>query len=121
MTLREWATKGRFNCSFNGYILQGDHLRHGLQSWPIAGARAQCDTGASDRRMTATRIGAGAVVLGPLGAILGGMAKKDTTRIYILIEMADGVGVSFDAPVKEEKKARDFVRNINSASEMFSS
>ena len=63
-------------------------------------------TGASAHRMTATRIGAGALVLGPLGAILGGMSKKDKTKIYVIIELADGAILSMDAKAKEEPKAR---------------
>jgi len=119
MGLREWAAKGRYNTSFNGYVLQGDHLRQGLKSWPVAGAVAQCESGASSRRMTLTRVGAGAVVLGPLGAILGGMAKKDRTRVYVLIEIPGGEGISFDAPAKDEKQAREFVSKVNAASAMF--
>ena len=127
MGLREVAAKAKanaekykFNTSYEGYSLMADKLRKGGKSWPIAGAHAQCDSGASAKRMTLTRVGTGALVLGPLGAILGGMAKKDRTRVYVLVELSTGEGISFDVPAKDEAKAREFVMKVNGASAMFS-
>lgn len=119
MSLREWAANGKFNMNFEGYSLINGKVRKGLKSWDVAGAHAQVDNGASNRRMTLTRVGAGAVVLGPVGAILGGMSKKDRSRVYVLVEFAAGEAISFDLPTKDEKKAREFAQKVNGASAFF--
>lgn len=119
MGLKEWAANGKFNMNFEGYSLVNGKVRKGFQSWDVTGAHAQVDNGASSQRMTLTRVGAGAVVLGPLGAILGGMAKKDRSRVYVLIEFATGEAISFDLSIKDEKKAREFAQKVNGASAYF--
>ena len=64
-------------------------------------------------RITATRVVTGAVLFGPVGAIIGGMAKKDRNKLYITITYANGdIGV-VEAKAKDEAKARQFVQAIN--------
>ncbi|MGC4106058.1 MAG: DUF2510 domain-containing protein [Thermomicrobiales bacterium] len=52
----------------------------GLKLWPVADAQLDVEVGDQRDRMTATRILAGGVLLGPAGMILGGLARKDVTR-----------------------------------------
>ena len=85
--------------------------------FPVAGAHVIVEHGATaGSRITATRVAAGAVLLGPVGAILGGMAKKDRSKIYIVATLADGTVVSSDAPASCETVAREFAQAANRAS-----
>src|SRR5690606_11945758 len=74
--------------------------------FPVAGAHVIVDHGANiGSRISGTRVAAGAVLLGPVGAILGGMAKKDRSKIYIVATLSDGTVVSSDAPASCETVA----------------
>src|SRR5690606_12426693 len=85
--------------------------------FPVAGAHVIVDHGANiGSRISGTRVAAGAVLLGPVGAILGGMAKKDRSKIYIVATLADGTVVSSDAPASYETVAREFAQAANRAS-----
>ena len=84
------------------------------------GANAYFENGANvGSRVTATRVVAGAVLLGPLGAVLGGIAKKDRNKLYVIVECADGTVLSTDLPAKDETKVREFVNKINACAKYF--
>lgn len=86
------------------------------KKYPIEGAKATMETGAqAASRMTATRVAAGAIVLGPLGALLGGMAKKDMSKLFVVIELGDGRTVTAEVKAKHEAKVRRFVTAVNEA------
>lgn len=58
------------------------------ETFPVAGVEAWVETsGQIDRRLSLTRTGIGALALGPLGAILGGMSRKkiDQTDAFLLV------------------------------------
>lgn len=83
---------------------------------PIAGAVAEYEAGSDlGGRTTLTRVLAGAVVAGPVGAIVGGMFKKDRSRGYVTVTFTDGDLVVVDGPLKDEPKLRDFASKINAA------
>ncbi|MBM4574847.1 hypothetical protein GS896_27705 [Rhodococcus hoagii] len=96
MGLRDWyananaKTEARrelhqFDVLTRDFRVYGDKLQlkttEGFREYPVAGSVTTFENGAAaSSRISATRVAAGAVVLGPLGALLGGMAKKDTSR-----------------------------------------
>jgi hypothetical protein len=70
--------------------------------------------------VSATRVGVGALIAGPVGALLGGMAKKkvDQRELYLVIEAstwADLVEVDPDRGRHAREFAREFAQAINLA------
>lgn len=99
---------------YAGHIVDYKGYRYGLGiKRPIAGAGAHFESGADRSRPTLTRIGAGALLAGPVGAIAGGMFKKDKSKAYVTIVFPDGASVIIDGPVKDEKKMRRFAQQVN--------
>lgn len=83
---------------------------------PVSGAVAEFETGAdAGGRTTLTRVAAGAIIAGPLGAIVAGMFKKDRNKIYVTVTFPDGDVAIIDAPAKDDSKLREFARKINAA------
>lgn len=82
-------------------------------SKPIAGAEATFESGADRTRPTLTRIGAGALIAGPAGAIVGGLFKKDRTKCYVTVIFADGDTAIVEGPAKHEKRLREFASDVN--------
>lgn len=83
---------------------------------PVAGAVAQFEMGDDfGSRSTLGRVAAGAIIAGPVGAIMGGMFKKDSTRVYVTITFADGDVVVVDAPRKKGATLQAFARDVNAA------
>ena len=64
--------------------------------------------------MTATRVVGGAVILGPLGAILGGLAKKRTGMIFLTVDLPDGTCLVAADKAKHQKDAAKAMQKINS-------
>jgi hypothetical protein len=103
-------------------------IKNGRKSYPVAGVTASVESiGEINRRLSLTRTAGGAVLLGPLGALLGGMAKKkqDARQLFLLVEGPDfawseevrfekGVG-STTANKDKEKKARKFAAAVTTA------
>ena len=86
------------------------------QSAPLSGAKAEIvDADTARTRMTATRVLGGAVLFGPLGALVGGMAKKNVGQVYVLVTTEDGRMFSASAKSKETGKAAELVSRINAA------
>lgn len=79
----------------------------------ISGAEAEFDSGADTSRPTLTRIGAGALLAGPIGAVGGALLKKNTTKAYVTIVFADGDTVIIEGPIKDEMKMRQFAADFN--------
>ena len=105
--------------SFEGHKLNGQKLSKFPQSWDIKGAKAYIENGANiGSRITATRVAAGLVLAGPVGAIIGGLAKKDRNKIYVLIETTNNEVVSIETKAKDEAKARAFVNKVNAAAQL---
>jgi len=81
-----------------------------------AGVSAEVESGAEPGgRTTLTRVAAGAVLAGPVGAIVGGMFKKDRNKVYVTVLFPDGKVVVMDAPSKDEARAREFAARVNAA------
>jgi hypothetical protein len=92
------------------YTLRGNNLRTGLKSWDVTGASAIFEQGATRKaRLTATR----AVMLGVFALAV----KKDTSQVYVTVDLANGEQVIIEAPVKREKQAREFAQAINKAAQ----
>lgn len=83
---------------------------------PVAGASAEFESGADiGGRTTLTRVAAGAIIAGPVGAIVGGMFRKDRNRVYVTISFADGEVAVIDGPARDESKLRAFAAKVNAA------
>lgn len=81
----------------------------------VAGAAADFESGADQKRTTLTRVAVGAIIAGPAGAIVGGMFKKDKSRVYVTVAFPDGEVAIVDGPAKDEKKLREFTLIVNRA------
>lgn len=81
----------------------------------VAGATAEYESGADQRRTTLTRVAGGAIIAGPAGAIVGGMFKKNESRGYVTVTFPDGDVAVIDGPIKDEKKLREFAIIVNRA------
>ena len=81
----------------------------------VAGAVAEFESGADRKRTTLTRVAAGAIVAGPAGAIVGGLFRKNQSRVYVSITFPDGDVAVIDGPVKDEAQLREFARVVNVA------
>lgn len=101
---------------FGDLVLDGRTIYSDGQAAPVDQARAEVvDADAARSRLTATRLAAGALVAGPLGAIVGGLARKSTGRIYVMVTTDDGRVLSGEGPSKEAGKAAEISARINAA------
>lgn len=81
--------------------------------YPILGARASVEVGATQRRTTATRVVAGSVVAPGVGTVVGALAKKKTAKVYLTIELVDGQAIVDAVDAKHESDARRVAAAIN--------
>lgn len=81
----------------------------------VAGTSAEFDAGQSNESATLSRVAAGAIIAGPVGAIVGGMFKKQKGRCYVYVTFPDGEVVIIDGPIKDESKLRHFTQQVNKA------
>lgn len=86
---------GSKNVTWFGDIAFDDsYVYHQAIRTPISEVKAKIESEDVLRgRMSAGRVVGGYVLLGPVGALLGGMAKKDKKRIYLTISFSDGTSV----------------------------
>lgn len=116
----------KLHMKFNGRIGQL-YITNGKLMWaegkglakkyPIAGATAEFEAGdAPAMQTTVGRVAAGLVIAGPVGAIVGGVWKKDQSKSYINVVLADGKMLICDVPSSKATAAREFVQRINEAS-----
>lgn len=89
-------------------------VRRGVKEWPVAQVTATVTVGSDRSRMTATRVLAGGVLLGPAGLILGGLARKDVTSGRLELDLA-GERVVVDFRGGEVEKALAFAEALDSA------
>lgn len=82
-------------------------------SKPVKGASAEFESGADRSRPTLTRIGAGAILAGPAGAIVGSLIKKDVSKCYVTVIFEDGDTIIIEGPIKDETKMRQFAADVN--------
>lgn len=88
---------------------------NGFKKIPIAGATAEFESGHTSKRVTGTRVITGAVLFGPIGAVAGGLLRKDKTKCYVTITFPDSNVVIAEAPLKDEARARKFAATVNAA------
>lgn len=83
---------------------------------PVDTITVDIETGPASNRMTVTRVVAGGLLLGPVGMILGGMAKKDTSYNNLVIHFEDAV-VRIPFKTKEYGQAQQFIEYVLSLQE----
>ena len=110
----------QYNSRWAGAQLVNGKLTYKGKRYPIVGASAEYDSGAVvGQRPTFTRIVAGGIVAGPVGAVVGGMFKKDRNRVYVAVSLPAVGVIVLDGPAKEDNQAREFARRINAAGQHY--
>lgn len=100
-------------------LVSGSVLANGKR-FPVAGVHAEFEPGdGPSSRTTMTRVAAGAVIAGPVGAIIGGIWKKDTSKVYVVLNLPDESLVIADVPASKGADARRFVNQVNTASKAY--
>ncbi|WP_454810599.1 DUF2510 domain-containing protein [Paenarthrobacter nitroguajacolicus] len=103
------------NVAFRGFRLAGRTLHKGNKSWPSSECEVVIDVGANvSARVTGTRIAAGALLGGTTGALIGSIAKKDRSALYLTVITPDDMFIERVAGL-DEKKARDFAMKVKRA------
>ncbi|KTR78005.1 hypothetical protein NS234_04885 [Microbacterium oxydans] len=97
---------------FGSAMLRSGLLHYELKKVDMTEAHAEATLGAPGRRSTFTRMGAGALIAGPAGLIVGAVARKDTSKCYVTIEMPDGV-IVVEGRAKDYPSAVKFADAVN--------
>ena len=100
------------SAEFGGYKLRDGVLKGGGKSVSVQGAEAEATEGAPSQRSTLTRMGAGALIAGPIGFVVGPVARKNTSKCYVTIGVPDGV-VVIESKAKEFPDAVRFADAVN--------
>ena len=100
------------------YVTDGECMALGVKR-RVAGASAEFERGSTHNSATLTRVAAGALLAGPAGAIVGGLFKKDKSRIYVVVTFPDGESAIIDGPVSDERDLRSYTQIINRAGAHF--
>ena len=121
MGFKDFVNKTKLAAKYNGSLgplaLTADKLHYNMKKYSVVGAVAEIDTvDAPAPQATLTRIAAGAVIAGPVGAIVGGMLKKDRSKGFLTITLADGKVLLVEFPSAKISDARKLVGLINEAS-----
>lgn len=87
----------------------------GVKTFPVADAELSVAVGSPQSRMTATRILAGGVLLGPVGMILGGMARKDVSQGSMTLTVNGETVQTYPFPARELERAMEFVQQLGDA------
>ncbi|WP_328711062.1 DUF2510 domain-containing protein [Nocardia salmonicida] len=102
--------------SFGAFRIKENELKHYWRSFPIEGATATVESaGIARSRITATRVIGGGAMLGGVGAIIGALARKDKSSIFLTVELADGTVIVEECPVSRERAARRFAARLSTA------
>lgn len=81
----------------------------GVKTWPVAHADLNVELEDQHSRITATRVLAGGLLLGPAGMILGALARKDVTRGRMVLTV-DGKHVqTYSFAGRDVAKAEAFI------------
>ena len=101
-----------YNCSCGQYGLINGKVTRGLRKWPATECEAELiEDGNEGNRVTATRVAAGALLAGPVGAVVGGLAKKSNETGWLVVTTPDGEG-RIKLSGRGVAKARTFVMNL---------
>ena len=106
------ARKGWFNKVTNPYEFYyvGDKTKYDLRDLEFA---YEYTEGGS--RVTATRVLGGALIAGPIGAVVGGLARKDGGEGYFLVKHKGEVLTEHYFHPSKVKDARKFIRFLDEA------
>lgn len=104
--------KYSFDGSFEGCKISGGKITKGGKSYPLAGAYAQFERGEHIDRLTASRI----VLTGIFALAL----KKDKSKVYVVVQLADGDQLLIESKAKNAGDALTFANKINKGSAAFS-
>lgn len=99
---------------FKSLELWSDSLRQSRDRFEVIGATADVEMGASKERITATRVGLGALIAGPVGALVGANSKKSQTKGYLSI-ITNNVSILVEFQAKEQSAARRFASDVTDA------
>jgi hypothetical protein len=103
------------NATFRGITLSGRTISKGRKSWPASECEILIDTGANvSARVTGTRVAAGALLAGTTGALIGAIAKKDRSAVYMTVITPDDMFLEKISGL-DEVKARDFAMKVKRA------
>ncbi|ORL11669.1 hypothetical protein [Prescottella equi] len=101
--------------SVDGWSVIGTDFRKGFKKKPLSGASAIVEVGGTQRRTTGTRMAVGTVIAPGVGTIIGAMAKKKSSNVYLTIQFADGEVMTFEEKAKKEGDFRKIAAQINTA------
>lgn len=82
------------------------------QAAPVDQVSVDIEMGADVRTMSPLRVIGGGVLLGPLGAVAGALARKDVTRFALVLTFPSGVVVRLPFTRKDHHKAVKFLEAI---------
>lgn len=102
--------------AFGGVILVDGMVYVAGQGIPARDAKATVDaSAAAQSKVGAGRVIGGAILAGPVGALIGAAAKKSTGELFVTIESADGRVAIGSGPSKESAAAITLANAINAA------
>lgn len=89
----------------------------GFKQYPVTSATLDVEVDDKTNRMTATRIAAGGVLAGPVGMLIGALARKDITRGRLVLHV-DGQHVqTYEFKAKDLPKVTAFIQAVADAQE----
>lgn len=99
---------------FGTMMLLDGVVYYGGYALPASGSTASIDAGAAGQsQVGAGRVIGGALLAGPVGALVGAAAKKNTGSIYVTVQSEDGQSIVAAGPSKESGAAMALVNAIN--------
>jgi hypothetical protein len=119
-----WTDAARFSGdeeSLAGVVVDGRWMHFGASSQPVAGARAECATGADLLRRGSLAAPATArTLLGPFGPITPRLLKRAVapTALYLVVQAAGEVWLA-TVPAGQEAAAGRFATWINTVSDHY--
>lgn len=108
-------TKAATIAKFKGIVLQHDSIEFYGNRYPTRGAKGVVEIGSTRRRTTATRLVVGSMINLGVGTAIGAMAKKETNKIYLTVELANGQAILVEAKSEREGEARRFAAAVTTA------
>lgn len=99
-----------------GKIVQ-PYFSIGVKTWPVDQAQLDVEVEDQHSRITATRVLAGGLLLGPAGMILGALARKDVTRGRMVLTVDGQVVQRYEFAGRDVGKAEAFVQALADAKE----
>lgn len=121
-TIKSWLKSElpyqRYNGMIGGVALSGHTIKVMVDGKYVkhstAGLRAEVQTGENLGDFIGVgRVLAGGVLFGPAGAAVGALARKNPTRVYVLIHRDGELIATAETSAKHAAKARRFATLLN--------